>query len=186
MKTSLLWLLALILLSPNSSYGQPTRKSHPRVPQGREGREMNRKPALRPPAKTEKRVEREGNSSPQKGKTSGANRPLQDNFVATYKEIKLMRPTVDDESLRCDAEVIRIALPEIQQVYLDSRLTKENAQEAALAAWKEVRLASPLQPDKCMDSSSYKTFTLSLGTLVFKTNPPNADIALNADVWTHL
>lgn len=152
MKISLLCLLALALLSSNS-FGQ-----------GAESRRISPQP-------------RESKVGPRERIDSSP----QDIFANTAREITLLRPAVDEETLTCDAEVVRMALPEIQRVYLDSGLTEEDAQEAALAAWKEVRLASPLQPDKCMVSSSYTTFTLSLGALVFKSNPPDANITLNGN-----
>ncbi|MDQ1590863.1 MAG: hypothetical protein QOG71_1490 [Pyrinomonadaceae bacterium] len=115
--------------------------------------------------------------------------PAQDEFAATFKEIKWMRPAVKILTLECDKEVIRTTLPEIQKVYAESGLTEDHAQAAALTAWKEVRLTSPLQPNKCMVSASYTAFTLSLGTLVFKTTPGDADITIDgkniADKTSH-
>lgn len=96
--------------------------------------------------------------------------------AAVYKEIKGTRPAINNAALRCDEEVIRASLPEIQKAYAESGLTREGAQAAALAAWKEVRLTSPLQPYKCMVPASYVNFTLSLGTIWFKSKPALADI----------
>ncbi|MDQ1614048.1 MAG: hypothetical protein QOG00_3979 [Pyrinomonadaceae bacterium] len=115
--------------------------------------------------------------------------PAQDEFAATYTEIKWMRPAVNNQTLECDKEVIRTTLPGIQKVYAESGLTEDHAQAAALTAWKEVRLTSPLQPNKCMVSASYTAFTLSLGTLVFKTTPGEAEITIDgkniADKTSH-
>ncbi|HEV2801445.1 MAG TPA: hypothetical protein VGW12_13150 [Pyrinomonadaceae bacterium] len=104
--------------------------------------------------------------------------PVQDEFAATRREIKGVRPEVPHATLECDADVVRATLPEIQKAYEASGF-KENAQTAALTGWKEVRLGSPLQPNKCMVSTSYTAYMLSLGRLNFKTNPGDADIALD-------
>lgn len=108
------------------------------------------------------------------------NGPFQsDDFKAVANEIKVVRPAIDNVALKCDKMVINTALPEIQQVYVSSGLTEEVAKEAALVAWKEVRLSSPLQTDKCMASSSFIAFTLTYGRMIFRSNPSDANLIVN-------
>jgi hypothetical protein len=186
MKVGLSLLLTLSLLAANS-FGQNDEKlkssdraqkteerDQPRKDQKREGRDQPPKdPKVFDKHDREPRTRRKdaqiGISQPT---------PPQNAFAAAAGEIGRLRPDIDHEALKCDEDVVRTSLPEIQKVYAESGFTKEDAQGTALTAWKEVRLTSPLKPDKCMAAASYTAFALSLGTLVFKSNPDDADIII--------
>jgi len=112
-----------------------------------------------------------------------------DDFYVTANMIQTALPAIDYEVLVCDQEVITRSLTKINRIYEESGLTQERANESALAAWKEVRLNSPLRIDQCMNSSSFINFTLTLGRIVFKSTPGEADITINGkalpDKTTH-
>lgn len=182
MKVRFLWLLMLILLAPDS-FGQRDETSpSTRTPQPKGKRH---KPPPKDPKIFDKRGKEPGREEPRRRERISAPgrtpqlAPPQNAFATTAREIGSLRPDIDNAALKCDEDVVRATLPEIQKVYVEDGLTKENAQTAALAAWKEVRLASPLQSDKCLVSSSYTAFALSLGTINFKSNPRYANIAVD-------
>jgi hypothetical protein len=109
-----------------------------------------------------------------------------DRFQKALDAIKRKRPEIPTSVLQTDTQTIDESLDVIKTIFVETGLDDANASESSLIAWRNVRLNSPLQPDKPMDANSFVEFvTLSTGLQAIKRRLPTISyIVLSLDAKT--
>ena len=96
----------------------------------------------------------------------------------TADEIFNTRPEITDETLTEDAEVIENSMPAIQLDFMKRGFSRADAQAAALAGWKLLRIEK-LRTTAVLSAREFVDCVSGLGMLVIKTTPAGADIYLD-------
>jgi hypothetical protein len=96
------------------------------------------------------------------------------NFQATARAIKNHRPEISDETLVQDAWVINKASPDIVDYYQQMGFSREQAEEAVLLSWQEVRLRQPTAAS--LDPQDFRASAKDWGFLVVKSLPTGASV----------
>lgn len=101
-------------------------------------------------------------------------------FEASLTKIRTKIPYFDERVVSCDKAVIEKTLPATTETFTTAGFTSEDAAEASLAGWENVRLQSRLKPTKCMDQASFQKYVDSLGRMFFRSSPSGATIELDS------
>lgn len=101
-------------------------------------------------------------------------------FDMSLAKIRTKIPNFDEAVVSCDRAVIENTLPVTTDTLKTAGFSSEDATEATLDGWENVRLQSRLQPTRCMDQESFQKYVGSLGRMSFRSSPSGAAIELNS------
>lgn len=103
-----------------------------------------------------------------------------DLYTSSLTRIKRRLPDFDDATVNCDKAVIENTLPAITEKLKSAGFTAEDATEATLNGWENVRLRSALPSTKCMVQKSFQEYVGELGRMHFRSSPSGATIEVDA------
>jgi hypothetical protein len=127
------------------------------------------------PSQSEKRVNR-------RTATATAAVPASDRFESSLAKIRIRRPEFNDAVVNCDKAVIQSTLPSLTEKFKEVGFTTDDAIDATLSGWENVRLTSGLSTNKCMVEASFQKYVGSLGRMSFRSSPSEALIEVDSNV----
>ncbi len=99
---------------------------------------------------------------------------------AAAREIQSMHPEITVETLLRDARAVQMTAPTIRQIYSVRGFSFDDADNAALYGWKQLR-GKDLKPDAALSEEAFVNYVSGFGKLIIKSNPAGAFVELDGN-----